>query len=622
MKRLLVVWTAVYMAALGSGCGKESDIDQQPASETEATALQLLDVVAPDIWTSGTQITVSLLVAGELPSAVQLLVFESGGVEPVAQWTADSADPLRPHFSVEDGLLRTMGDGEQQIELAVSAGEVISNRVSVTAEFLETLSPSLDETDYSVRVADAILLQMQEMLFPGEGNVVAAFSGEFVADSGEAQPLEFVSPVEIVQRDDRTLAWWNIASDITSLQTGRLTGTLQLRVISSSGAEYDARSESISVLFVSPDLLVVPGSASTIPVGGSVHFTGGGFPRDEQVVAEVDIQGEVRGADGIVRDVSFRGRPVAEASPGTARVFLQPELVDGAFVTDFPGVAAGEFSGTAQLVLRGADGEIRSEPTPLSFAVDGVTQYVRIEFSAGFYAALQRFGLLAVAGRIEARVLEHLQEIYSGISLRVVDELPSDISERVVTVLEITGTDPNGIGLFGYDNSPGKDVGNLRLNEFVGGANAATQADGAPGYGGVFVESFLYWSETARRELPPLTGAPAPDADFESLFASFVVTAATVNEAYGQGGRIDALQSAIDALGSLVAETAAHEIGHALGLANPEDPDGSFHNATDGAGCLMDDGDSRPPGERMGLEGFARTRLCDEERAYLEQILP
>ena len=95
-----------------------------------------------------------------------------------------------------------------------------------------------------------------------------------------------------------------------------------------------------------------------------------------------------------------------------------------------------------------------------------------------------------------------------------------------------------------------------------------------------------------------------------------------MSEAYGQGGRIEALQSAIDALGSLVAETAAHEIGHALGLANPEDPDGSFHNATDGAGCLMDDGDSRPPGERMGLAGFAETRLCDEERAYLEQILP
>src|SRR6202011_1799751 len=51
------------------------------------------------------------------------------------------------------------------------------------------------------------------------------------------------------------------------------------------------------------------------------------------------------------------------------------------------------------------------------------------------------------------------------------------------------------LGLLGYDNTPGKDVGNQRLFDRLGGVNASTQSDGFPGYGGVFTEQFLGFSK-------------------------------------------------------------------------------------------------------------------------------
>ena len=77
---------------------------------------------------------------------------------------------------------------------------------------------------------------------------------------------------------------------------------------------------------------------------------------------------------------------------------------------------------------------------------------------------------------------------------------------------------------------------------------------------------------------------------------------------------------AVRALSYLIAETAAHEVGHSLGLANPGGPAGAFHNPFDTPGCLMDAGADRPFGERAGLDGFAATRLFEEAAAYLERI--
>lgn len=603
-------------------CGPEPVVEQVPPEQSTVAALRLLGVSAPEVWTDGTVLTASLLVAGEVPEAARLLVYTQGSSESVAELEAEQSDPLQLTFVVNPSFLAAVGEGTRQVEVAVAAGGLQSNRLPLDVNFRDLLRPSLANGDYSVRVADVVLLELSEMLLPGEGEVTGHFTGDFLSDSGVVETVAFNAPVQVYDSRFRSLAWWNIPSDITGLRTGRMTGNLTLQVTTSSGASSEIDAGPISIMYVAPDLVQAVGNLAAIYVGGSVAFVGGGFPRDERVIAEVEFRGELTDVFGGTREIVLRGQPVAAESAGKARVFLEPVLRDGMVIAEIPGEALAEFFGEAQLVLRSAQSEIRSDATRLTFTIQGVRQYVLIEFNEGFYSALQKFGLLAVANRIEERVIARLKDIYDGINVQFIHAHNPALSRQVVTVVEIGGTDPNGLGLFGYDNSPGKDVGNIRMDEFIGGANAATQADGAPGYGGVFVESFLYWSETARASLPASAAAPEPDADFERVFAPFIARAATVDEAYGDRGRIDDLDAAVDALGALIAETAAHELGHALGLANPEDPDGSFHNATDGAGCLMDDGDSRAPGERMGLRGFPQTHLCADERAYLESILP
>ena len=65
---------------------------------------------------------------------------------------------------------------------------------------------------------------------------------------------------------------------------------------------------------------------------------------------------------------------------------------------------------------------------------------------------------------------------YAGINLELRDELPTDFA--LFSQGELSGPDPNGIGLIGYDNTPGKDEGNLRLYDRIGGVNALTQQGG------------------------------------------------------------------------------------------------------------------------------------------------
>src|SRR5690606_16775281 len=83
--------------------------------------------------------------------------------------------------------------------------------------------------------------------------------------------------------------------------------------------------------------------------------------------------------------------------------------------------------------------------------------------------------------------------------------------------VDISGPDPNGLGLLGYDNTPGKDVENQRLYDRIGGVNAMTQEDGYPGYGGVFIESLFGYSEDTKG----LTEATRYSPPFDALFDPF-----------------------------------------------------------------------------------------------------
>ncbi|MEM9191062.1 MAG: hypothetical protein AAGF12_17895, partial [Myxococcota bacterium] len=98
---------------------------------------------------------------------------------------------------------------------------------------------------------------------------------------------------------------------------------------------------------------------------------------------------------------------------------------------------------------------------------------------------------------------------------------------------------------------------------------------------------------------------------------------ASLAEVMGSGDatRVAQVDRAIRALASMIGETASHEVGHSLGLARPDGGANTFHNASNGEGCLMDSGGRRPLGERMAQPGFPETRFCEDHPEYLEEIL-
>ena len=144
-------------------------------------------------------------------------------------------------------------------------------------------------------------------------------------------------------------------------------------------------------------------------------------------------------------------------------------------------------------VLAYGDTERQLPSLNSTFEVRPILQVVHANFLPGFDDALERFGLLAASSLIKNIIIERASYIFQGIGLEVRKSSPHDFA--LYSQVDLTGFDPNGIGLMGYDNTPGKDVGNERLHDRIGGVHALTQEDGYPGYGGVFLESFFGFSQ-------------------------------------------------------------------------------------------------------------------------------
>ena len=222
---------------------------------------------------------------------------------------------------------------------------------------------------------------------------------------------------------------------------------------------------------------------------------------------------------------------------------------------------------------------------------------------------------------------------YKGINIEFRTEPVTDFA--LFENVDLVGVDPNDMGLFGYDNSPGKDNGNQRLYDQLGGVNALTQQDGYPGYGGVFVRSLMGFSKHPGQFAQPRRRAPTPT--FDKIFDPFRADCGgkpitlggprrrrrRARRRHGLPGAAIArreIACAIFVMGNLIGGTLAHEIGHSLGLANPY-ADG-FHDAGDEPNRLMDAGGDRPFLERAELLGQGPGVFCDDEYSYLRQIMP
>ena len=267
---------------------------------------------------------------------------------------------------------------------------------------------------------------------------------------------------------------------------------------------------------------------------------------------------------------------------------------------------------------------------PITLTIAPVKQVIWVRFTPAYVESLRHFGLRAVDQAVRQRVLEVARRDFAGVGVELRTEQPTDFA--LFATVDIGGPDPNGRGYFGYDNTPGKDSGNLRLYDQIGGVNALTLADGNPGYGGIFVESFFTFSEHP----VALVTAEDPQPLFDRVFDRFRpdrggqpvaaldlgggVMLPASGAACPASERRAAIGCAVWVLGNLIGTTMTHEIGHSLGLANPDGM--GFHNPGDEPDRLMDGGTARTFAERAELDGQGPAVFCDAELAYLRGILP
>ncbi|MBO6938973.1 MAG: hypothetical protein JJ863_28655 [Deltaproteobacteria bacterium] len=454
-------------------------------------------------------------------------------------------------------------------------------------------------------------------LEPAEGTMVARFTGDFTPEGGSAAPVSAELAVTQAEPGDRSRGLVVLGTELGGSMPGAFEGTVTLEATLAGRVPMTTEPIATTLRFQPPAIFTL--EPAVAPLEHLVLVRGGGFlggNPDELTLVQLEgtFTDPVGGMQAVDEEL------VLEWRDGETLIWvLGSQPVGQRLVAELFGDSAGTFEGSMTPVTFAGDTELSGSAAPITLTLSPVTQVVWVRFLPGFYESLPLFGLAAAAGELEERVAERIESIYAPWRVDVRLERPTDVSDAGYATVELGGPDPNGLGLFGYDNSPGKDVGNLRLFDAIGGENAETQEDGFPGYGGVFVESMLMWS--SHPEIPTGDVGPNPDPLFDEIFDPVREEPATAAEVAGSGPRAAVVARAVNALAAAIGETTAHELGHSFGLAAPFGASTVFHNAGDREGCLMDSGSARPFGERAAQSGFATSQICGESATYLDGIL-
>lgn len=498
---------------------------------------------------------------------------------------------------------------------------------SIAFEVTETLTPTLTTIDATeAYLNDAIIIDGADFLTGEEGTTEVVVEGTFTkgTDSVRTSVRLTASPVEAQDRTRTAFLW---SPSIGGLEPGSFSGTVSTRNVHASGEETVGNSVDIEMDQRQSTLLRF--HPEEVCLGQILNIEGRGLiGAEDRETTLVRLEGDFTpyGGDAEATTVELVGNWVSGSLVQYPLIYTSEDerLVAIAFNTH-----RGSFDGTATPVLTMGDELIEGNGTQVSFTLGPVRQVVWVRFLTGFSDSLEYYGLGAVEEILTNAIIERMQEIYCPpdepercVNVEFVADEPTDFYDGAYATLELGGADPNNMGLFGYDNTGTKDVGNLRLHDHVGGENALGALDGFA-YGGVFVDSLLYWSSH-----PPFTDRPAaapdPDPRFDEIFDPLRELEVIAGEYPGtaEGERLDQIEAAIHFLTSVIADTGAHEFAHSLGLAQPYGASDAIHNVEPGDGCLMDEGVNRPIEERGRLDGDPGARFCDENLEYLLEILP
>ena len=513
----------------------------------------------------------------------------------------------------------------------------LSAPIDVVLTVRSALAPRLDSVQNDVVfVNDPLVAHGDGFLLGGdEGLTYGVFEGCFTRHGETA--CNPVAPTEVIGQPltpfSRDRIVFPFSPYIAGIQPGAFSGSMRIvnrHGLAANGSEFGTEAVATSNSIIEPAVVsITPAVAS---LGQYVDVSGGGFV------------GTSPGADPTfaITTIELSGTFTPDGGPAIpASVTLVPEFVAGQLVRyvmneeDELGQAvdlrtiAGSFDGTARPVVQFGDDTVMGTASQFQLGIGHVKQVVWLNFLPQYVESLRKFGLRAADSLVQARVIGVVRRDFASINVDVRLEEPTDFA--LYSIVEIGGPDPNGIGLLGYDNTPGKDDGNLRLHDKIGGVNALTQQDGYPGFGGIFVESLFIFSEHP--------GSTTVDADagvpiFDELFDPFrpdlngkPVKVGELNdvpelttEQCPANNRRDRIACATRVMGNLIGTTVSHEIAHSLGLADPGGE--AFHNTGDWNNALMDGGGARSFQERAELLGEGPGHFCSVNYAYLRQILP
>ncbi len=525
-----------------------------------------------------------------------------------------------------------VGQASIQIDSSIDNKRHSSPKLDVELAFRSELTPVLTWVDGNgpLFVNDKLEVIGEDLLLGGsEGTSYAHIEGCFRALSSDtclavqAQDiaLSAINPYE------RTRASFAFLPSIAGIVPGQFQGTITLRNDHASGVQRSSELASLDYALSKPAIYGV--GPSEVRLGQYLDVSGGGFVRTEGGSATLlELRGQFLPEGGSALDLDLILVPEFATGRDLRYVINEDDTLGQGFDLRY---AKGRFSGELTATVSYGGETVAADPVPFAVDLSPVRQVVYLKFTDQYLDALRAFGLRAMDSSIRDRVAEVVRRDFRTVNVEVRLEEPTDYS--LFSVVEVGGSDPNGLGLLGYDNTPGKDTGNERLHDHIGGVNATTQQDGYPGYGGVFIESLFVFSEHPGEFAP---SASVGEATFDDIFDPFrpdrngqPVRAADLSGGVSlpsNGLACPATERGLQigcaswVLANLVGSTISHEIGHSVGLANPEG--GDFHHLSDAPNRLMDSGSSRTFNERAELAGAGPGQFCTDAYEYLRLILP